>query len=292
MNRRKFFIPAVLAALLLGGCAAPSAETLPTLIPQPQEVAWSRGTYRLPAQTRIGITDPLLAPQADYLTEALAPYTEAVRSETASGDIELGLDTAALADEAYRLAVTGSGVRITGGSPRGVVNAIATLRQLLPAGKGAEGVIPCAEVSDAPAFAWRGVMLDVSRHFFDKEEICSLLDQMARLKLNKFHWHLTDDQGWRIEIKAYPDLAGKGGWRHYNKHDTICMGVPRERRMPISCSRRSTCASRAPIRSTAATTRRRRFARWWTMLPVAVSTSSPRSTCRATSCRPSSIIPK
>lgn len=65
-------------------------------------------------------------------------------------------------------------------------------------------------------------MLDVSRHFFDKEEILGLLDQMAQLKLNKFHWHLTDDQGWRIEIRRYPDLTGKGAWRHFNKQDTIC----------------------------------------------------------------------
>lgn len=225
MTRRFRFLPFLFAAVLfLGGCATTPAGEHPTLIPQPQQVKWGRGGYRLPDGVRIGISDPRLAPQADYLKQALAPCASATLSETPQGDIRLQLDTASLADEAYRLAVTRSGVRITGGSPRGVVNGIATLRQLLPADEGAEAVIPRVEVEDAPAFAWRGVMLDVSRHFFDKEDICSLLDQMARLKLNKFHWHLTDDQGWRVEIKAYPDLAGKGGWRRFNKHDTICMG--------------------------------------------------------------------
>ncbi len=231
MNRRLIHILAVAAvSAVFGGCATtPSEESLPVLIPQPQEVNWTRGSYRLPAELRIGLSDPQLAPQGDYLSTALAPYAAAVVSDTPQGDIELCLDPT-LASEGYRLSAAKSGVRIEGGSPRGVVNGIATLRQLLPAGEGAEGVIPCVEVSDEPAFGWRGVMLDVSRHFFDKEEICSMLDQMARLKLNKFHWHLTDDQGWRIEIKSYPDLAGKGGWRHYNKHDTICLGrAARER---------------------------------------------------------------
>ena len=224
MTRRFRFLPFLFAAVLfLGGCATTPAGERPTLIPQPQQVKWGRGGYHLPDEVRIGISDPRLTPQADYLRQALAPCTSASLSETPQGDICLQLDTASLAEEAYRLAVTRSGVRITGGSPRGVVNGIATLRQLLPADQRTEAVIPHVEVEDAPAFAWRGVMLDVSRHFFDKEDICSMLDQMARLKLNKFHWHLTDDQGWRVEIKAYPDLAGKGGWRRFNKHDTICM---------------------------------------------------------------------
>lgn len=210
---------------MLAGCATtPSAEALPVLIPQPQQVEWTGGSYRLPAQTRIGIADPQLAAQGDYLAEALASRTESVSQPGRQGDILLQLDTAALAGEAYRLSVTKSGIRITGGSPRGVVNAIASLRQLLPAGEAAEAVVPGVEIADAPAFGWRGVMLDVSRHFFDKEEILRLLDQMACLKLNKFHWHLTDDQGWRIEIRAYPELTRRGGWRRFNKQDTICLG--------------------------------------------------------------------
>lgn len=211
------------AGLALTACAAPAAEELPTLLPQPRETVWKSGSYRLPERVRIGYDSPGLAATAGYLAEALAPYATATTAE-GEGDITLSTDTASLAEEAYRLSVSRPGIRITAGSPRGAANGIATLRQLLPPGAVREAEIPCTEIADEPAFGWRGAMLDVSRHFFDKEEILGLLDQMARLKLNKFHWHLTDDQGWRIEIRRYPDLTGKGAWRHFNKQDTICTG--------------------------------------------------------------------
>ena len=214
------------AGLALTACAAPAAEELPTLLPQPRETVWKSGSYRLPERVRIGYDSPGLAATAGYLAEALAPYATATTAE-GEGDITLSTDTASLAEEAYRLSVSRPGIRSTAGSPRGAANGIATLRQLLPPGAVREAEIPCTEIADEPAFGWRGAMLDVSRHFFDKEEILGLLDQMARLKLNKFHWHLTDDQGWRIEIRRYPDLTGKGAWRHFNKQDTICTGRAR-----------------------------------------------------------------
>ena len=214
------------AGLALTACAAPAAEELPTLLPQPRETVWKSGSYRLPERVRIGYDSPGLAATAGYLAEALAPYATATTAE-GEGDITLSTDTASLAEEAYRLSVSRPGIRITAGSPRGAANGIATLRQLLPPGAVREAEIPCTEIADEPAFGWRGAMLDVSRHFFDKEEILGLLDQMAQLKLNKFHWHLTDDQGWRIEIRRYPDLTGKGAWRHFNKQDTICTGRAR-----------------------------------------------------------------
>lgn len=191
------------AGLALTACAAPAAEELPTLLPQPRETVWKSGSYRLPERVRIGYDSPGLAATAGYLAEALAPYATATTAE-GEGDITLSTDTASLAEEAYRLSVSRPGIRITAGSPRGAANGIATLRQLLPPGAVREAEIPCTEIADEPAFGWRGAMLDVSRHFFDKEEILGLLDQMAQLKLNKFHWHLTDDQGWRIEIRVTP----------------------------------------------------------------------------------------
>src|SRR6202034_3042404 len=92
-------------------------------------------------------------------------------------------------------------------------------RQLLPADIEAGGKtvavlnVPCVAIKDSPRFRWRGLMLDVSRHFFDKKEVERFLDLMAMYKLNTFHWHLTDDQGWRIEIKKYPKLTEVGAWR-------------------------------------------------------------------------------
>ena len=222
---------AIIAALALCACGGPSADELPVLIPQPLHVSWHAGTCRLPESLVISADDEGLVLQAEYLAEALSPYAETSVTEDASGYVRLSTDPS-MAPEEYALSVKKSGISISGGSDRGVVNGIATLRQLLPAESVSSPEIPCVRISDRPAFGWRGVMLDVSRHFFDKEEIFMMLDQMAMLKLNKFHWHLTDDQGWRIEIKGYPDLTEKGGWRQFNKHDEICMERAAAQRNP------------------------------------------------------------
>ena len=218
----------IYAALAVGmwlmACTGPAPDERPVLIPAPQKTIWGDGTYRLPERLQLGIADTALIAAAGYVNEVLAPYGTVAVDRCDRGDIVLELDSAALPPEGYRLSVTHAGVRIGGGSYRGVVNGIATLRQLLPAKAGSGAKIPYAEIADRPAFGWRGVMLDVSRHFFDKEEIFTLLDQMARLKLNKFHWHLTDDQGWRIEIPCYPELTQEGAWRLFNRQDTLCMG--------------------------------------------------------------------
>lgn len=112
----------------------------------------------------------------------------------------------ALAAEGYQLAITPAGATITAGSEAGAFYARQTLAQLTTAGQA-----PCGIVNDKPRYVWRGFMLDVSRHFAPVAEIKALLDEMARYKLNRFHWHLTDDEGWRIEIKKYPLLTTVGG---------------------------------------------------------------------------------
>ena len=111
-----------------------------------------------------------------------------------------------------------------------MIAGIESLRQLFPPQIESKQIvdsvawaIPTAEIQDTPRFEWRGIMLDVSRHFYTKEEVKELLDLMALYKMNKFHWHLTDDQGWRIEIKKYPLLTEKGAWRTFNSHDRSCM---------------------------------------------------------------------
>ena len=118
-----------------------------------------------------------------------------------------------LAEEEYYLSVTKSGITIKSSNPAGAYYALQTIKQLLPINSSENILIPAVEISDKPEFAWRGYMLDVSRHFFGKEQIKEVLDFMAELKLNRFHWHLTDDQGWRIEIKKYPLLTEVGAWR-------------------------------------------------------------------------------
>ena len=125
-----------------------------------------------------------------------------------------------LAKKATGCSVTPKHVEITGASPAGVFYGIQTLRQLLPVQifakteqKGIQWKIPCCEIVDQPRFGWRGFMLDDSRHFLGAEFVKRLIDLMAMHKLNLLHWHLSDDDGFRIEIKSYPKLTEVGGWR-------------------------------------------------------------------------------
>ena len=124
---------------------------------------------------------------------------------------------ASMAPDAYRLTVTTERVDICAGAPEGAFYAVQTLRQLLPVEAFDGGVrtveLPAVEIEDRPAMAYRGLMLDVARHFFTVDEVKRTLDLLALHKMNVFHWHLTDDQGWRIEIRRYPELTRVGSVR-------------------------------------------------------------------------------
>ncbi|WP_326697765.1 beta-N-acetylhexosaminidase [Streptomyces sp. NBC_01754] len=146
--------------------------------------------------------------------------------EDAANSVELLVDPT-LGPEAYRLVVApGTGVRITGGDSAGVFWGAQTFRQLLgpeafrraPVGPGPRQAVPFLEIQDAPRFAWRGMMLDVARHFMRKDDVLRYLDLLAAHKLNVFHFHLTDDQGWRIEIKRHPRLTETASWRARSKY--------------------------------------------------------------------------
>ena len=121
------------------------------------------------------------------------------------------------ADEAYRLEITPDSVFIQSATVTGAFRGEETLKQLLRSGK---GTTSACVINDAPRYSWRGFMLDESRHFFGKEKVKQLLDIMASLRLNVFHWHLTDEPGWRIEIKKYPELSGggEGRWKDFTFH--------------------------------------------------------------------------
>ncbi|GGO52448.1 beta-N-acetylhexosaminidase [Streptomyces lasiicapitis] len=145
-------------------------------------------------------------------------------AEGAPGGVSLRLDDG-MEPEAYRLSVTGDGVEIRGGAAAGVFWGAQTLRQLLgpdafrkaPVAPGQERTVPQGVIEDAPRFRWRGMMLDVARHFMPKDGVLRYLDLLAAHKLNVFHFHLTDDQGWRVEIKRYPRLTEVGAWRPRTK---------------------------------------------------------------------------
>jgi hexosaminidase len=144
---------------------------------------------------------------------------------------------AQLGNEGYTLDVTGETIKMTANKPAGLFYAIQTLRQMMPPQSESKefsmGMFPImgCKIVDYPRFGWRGLMLDVSRHFFTKEEVKSYIDLMARYKLNTFHWHLADDNGWRIEIKSLPKLTEIGAWRvvrngGFGNRDDVKEGEP------------------------------------------------------------------
>lgn len=200
------------------------------LIPVPNQVTWGNSQFTLPKNATISCDNAALRPAAEYLSGLLsAPTGYKMPVVKGKGTIRLMLTEQGKAG-GYKLSVTDKGVTIEGNTYRGVINGIATLRQLFddkvesksPVEVG-KWTLPLVEITDAPRFEWRGMELDCSRHFFTKDEVKELLDVLALYKINKFHWHLTDDQGWRIEIKKYPLLTRNGAWRTYNNQDTVCI---------------------------------------------------------------------
>lgn len=185
--------------------------------------------FYLTADATIGYTDNSLREAADYLGSVLRPSTGfKLKTQNKVGTITLEIYKS-MTPGSYALEVLSEGVVISGADYRGVIAGIQTLRQLLPAQvesrslvNGIDWKVPCCLVEDSPRYGYRGLELDVSRHFYTKQEVKKLLDVMALYKLNKFHWHLTDDQGWRIEIKRYPKLTQNGAWRKYNNQDIEC----------------------------------------------------------------------
>ncbi len=215
---------------VVSSCSTPSTEPI-AIIPQPKSITQSSGAFVIDGSTTIGYTDSSLEAAANYLATIINRNSGlGVKVASDNADITLSLDSA-MPQNGYSLVASGSQAQIKGADYNGVINGISSLRQLLPAqieskdlaANITEWAIPAVTIEDAPRYEWRGLMLDVSRHFYTKEEIKELLDIMALYKLNKFHWHLTDDQGWRIEIKKYPLLTQNGGWREYNAHDKECI---------------------------------------------------------------------
>lgn len=233
---RTWLMTAAIASVILSSCRSNPVANEPTLLPAPARMEVSEGTYLLKDNAAIGYADKALKPAVDYLQTLLStPTGYTLPVSQGSGDLQL-----ALTDEgkpgSYVLNITPQSVRIEGNGYGGVIAGISTLRQLFAkeieskatVASSAGWALPCVSIADAPRFEWRGIMLDVSRHFFSKEEVKELLDVMALYKLNKFHWHLTDDQGWRIEIKKYPLLTQKGAWRTWNNHDRQCKQLARK----------------------------------------------------------------
>ena len=239
MHRLLIMACALTGALLLGACSATPPEVhVISLIPEPNEIQQTDGEFILKGGT-IGVADKQLLPAADYLAGLLSRSTGYIyKVGEGGGDITLAVGDIPGKEGAYTLDVIPEGIQIKGNTYGGVIAGIETLRQLLPPEIESTEVlavvwsVPAVRITDSPRFEWRGMMLDVSRHFYTKEEVKEFLDMMALYKLNKFHWHLTDDQGWRIEIQQYPLLTERGAWRTFNSHDRSCMALAIEQDNP------------------------------------------------------------
>lgn len=195
--------------------ASTSAAADINIIPKPQQMEAGEGSYHLDAHTGIDAPTSARVQQiVGFLRESIHEQTgiELSRSSHAHG-IVLAFDPTVKGDEAYRLMVTPRGVVIQASSDRGLFWGVQTLRQLLPLEHASSVDIPAVSIKDAPAFAYRGFMLDVGRHFYPVSFIKKQLDLLSYYKINAFHWHLTEDQGWRIQIHRYPKLTDVGAWR-------------------------------------------------------------------------------
>ena len=191
-----------------------------SIIPQPQHMVTLPQQFSCDCRSLTIVASPELAPKAQMLAQniqSILGHRPALTTSPSGGKVIMSLDAGIEHAEGYRLRIDTTGIYLSGKTPAGVFYAGQTLRQiLLQAQRQSQGQmlrLAGVEISDQPRFAWRGLMLDVSRHFFPADQVCRLLDIMALHKLNSFHWHLTDDQGWRLPVAQYPRLTEVGAWR-------------------------------------------------------------------------------
>jgi hexosaminidase len=214
---RRAIVTVSALTLAAGGCR-PGPEL--SIVPMPAELVVQRGTFVIDATTGIGLVDT----SDDEARRIGERWAEPFRTRGGlplpvgdEGTIRLGVDGDG-APESYRLDVDPGGIRVIGADHAGLFYGLQTLSQMMPADAEALPVnepieLTAVSIRDRPRFAYRGMHLDVARHFFGPEDVRRYLDHLARYKINRFHWHLTDDQGWRIQIDAYPRLTEVGSVR-------------------------------------------------------------------------------
>jgi hexosaminidase len=188
------------------------------IIPAPDTVAHEAGSFSISNGATISYSDEFSV-SANFLTHLISSENIDLNMADSYGDISFSKDESLSSDESYKLDVSSDGINIVAKTDKGAFYAVQSLRQLLPEGlenksfDGHEILVPKVKIDDTPAYGYRGLMLDVGRHMFSVEFIKKYLDAMALLKMNTFHWHLTEDQGWRIEIKKYPKLQEIAAYR-------------------------------------------------------------------------------
>lgn len=228
MNRRKHFF-FLMMSLLLMGCQNEAVKDVDhqPLIPRPVTYETKQLGFQLKSNASIIVSqeDKGMRTIGKYLAEVLRPSTgfdlevKDFEGRTTDGNIYLLLSSEPVhpSKESYQIDVTEENIIIKGHDPEGIFRGVQSLRQLFPyqielnEKQDMDFLVQVCHIVDYPRFTYRSAMLDVSRHFFSVEDVKKYIDVLSYYKVNKFHMHLTDDQGWRIEIKAYPELAKKGG---------------------------------------------------------------------------------
>ena len=188
------------------------------LIPKPASIFESEGKFILSEDVYIFITHnnnevfSIAQLLNYYLAEATGGYFKIFVGNDNTPNIQLALiNDASLGEEGYELSITPDLVLLSANRPAGLFYGVQTLRQLLPTNESTSVNLPAVSIRDVPRFAWRGAMLDVARHFFSVDDLKRYIDLISHYKINRLHLHLSDDQGWRIEIKSWPRLAEVGG---------------------------------------------------------------------------------
>lgn len=206
-----------IVSLLL--CSALSFAQEVNIIPQPVQVTRNKGNFVINTKTSLVVTSKEDKSTAAFLNKYLLDYYGfelpiVKKADKNSIKLKSGKHAEGLKSEGYSLKSGDKGVVINGNSPIGTFYGMQTLIQLLPVEKSNSLVIASVDVKDEPRFVYRGAMLDVGRHFFPVTFVKKYIDYLALHKMNYFHWHLTEDQGWRIEIKKYPKLTEIGSKRN------------------------------------------------------------------------------
>ncbi len=212
--------------LLFGVCLVACRHSVVTeadfhVVPLPQQIDINQEGegFTLTNHMRITVGDEALSASAGYLANQLQQLigmnlsVEKEPSKDTKGDIHCELGLLHENKEAYSIRVDTSGIRVKAVTPEGIFRAVQTLLKSVCSVSSDAVYFPSVEITDYPRFYYRGLMLDVSRHFSTVDEVKRFIDLLALHQLNVFHWHLTDDQGWRIEIKKHPELTKIGAWR-------------------------------------------------------------------------------
>ncbi len=228
----KQILSSIVLTLLLAGCQQNSEVRPVNIIPQPQMLQTAEGSINWNDINWIAVPDDLKDVALTFAEELKAmdihvPKVE-VKAGNAGKEVKV-ISSNELPVEGYELDISPENITVKASAPNGLYYAFQTIKQLLPFGpvKG-DILLPAMKVRDKPRFRYRGMHIDVSRHFITADEIKQYIDVISQYKINRLHMHLTDDQGWRIEIDKYPLLTEKGAWRVYNKQDSMCIRMAKD----------------------------------------------------------------